>query len=53
MEQYTVEEFEADFDNLFRRVENGETFRINHNGKSVLIMPATDFQALRESICDI
>jgi hypothetical protein len=28
MEQFTVEEFQRDFDALFERVENGESFKI-------------------------
>lgn len=41
MEEYTVEEFENNFDELFERVENGETFAIVHpDGHKVFIMPA-------------
>ena len=41
MEEYTVEEFENNFDELFERVEGGETFAILHpDGQKVLIMPA-------------
>jgi antitoxin (DNA-binding transcriptional repressor) of toxin-antitoxin stability system len=41
MEEYPVEEFQNNFDELFERVENGETFVIVHpEGQKVLIMPA-------------
>ena len=63
MEQFTVEEFQRDFDTLFERVERGETFRITaENKKAVIITPiiskATesdweDFWYNQESLCDI
>ena len=63
MEQFTVEEFQRDFDTLFERVERGETFRITaENKKAVIIAPiiskATesdweDFWYNQESLCDI
>ena len=37
--EFTVEEFEADFDALFERVENGETFTITNGPSRCLIMP--------------
>jgi len=37
--EFTVEEFEADFDALFERVENGETFTITNGPTRCLIMP--------------
>jgi len=36
---FTVEEFEANFDELFERVENGETFTIMNGPSRCLIMP--------------
>ena len=39
--EFAVEEFEDNFDELFERVENGETLTIVHSdGKRVLMMPA-------------
>lgn len=45
MEEYTVEEFENNFDELFERVENGESFVIVRpsDGQKVLILPAAQF----------
>ena len=37
--EFTVEEFQEDFDPLFERVENGETFTIIDGPNRVLIMP--------------
>lgn len=36
---FTVKEFEDNFDELFARVENGETLTILHPDGNVLIMP--------------
>lgn len=39
--EFSVEDFEENFDELFERVENGETLTIIHtDGKKVLMMPA-------------
>lgn len=65
MEQFTVEEFQRDFDALFERVENGESFKIiTEDGKAVIITRAIydvthsekdwrDFWYNEETICDI
>ena len=37
--EFTVEEFQSDFDNLFARVEKGETFTIIDGPTRCLIMP--------------
>ena len=43
MEIYTVAEWEKKFDELFERVENGETIGIvNEDGKAAVMMPADD-----------
>lgn len=43
MEVFTVEEWEEKFDELFARVENGETIGIvNKDGSAAVMMPATD-----------
>jgi PHD/YefM family antitoxin component YafN of YafNO toxin-antitoxin module len=43
MEKFTVEEFQADFDNLLERVENGESLGIvNENGQEAVMIPADD-----------
>ena len=43
MEKFTVEEFQARFDELMERVENGEHLSIvNENGQEAVMMPADD-----------
>ena len=50
MEMFTVEEFQADFDNLLERVENGESFIITDEGKEVVIIPAEDYNLIIDGI---
>jgi antitoxin (DNA-binding transcriptional repressor) of toxin-antitoxin stability system len=43
MEIYTVAEWEEKFDELFERVENGETIGIvNEDGKAAVMVPANN-----------
>ncbi len=43
MEIFTLEEWEKNFDELFSRVENGETIGvIGEDGKAAVMMPADD-----------
>tara|TARA_X000000950_G_C13698868_1_gene571302 strand:+ start:685 stop:852 length:168 start_codon:yes stop_codon:yes gene_type:complete len=37
--EFTVQEFQDNFDTLFERVENGETFTIINGPSRCLIMP--------------
>jgi len=39
LQSFTVEEFQADFDNLMNRVENGESFIIRDGDNSAVIVP--------------
>ena len=39
LQEFTVEEFQADFDNLIERVENGEVFIIKDGSKRAVIVP--------------
>jgi antitoxin (DNA-binding transcriptional repressor) of toxin-antitoxin stability system len=39
LKTFTVEEFQADFDNLMNRVENGESFIIKDDKGSAIIVP--------------
>jgi len=39
LQTFTIEEFQADFDNLFSRVENGETFIIKDGENSAILVP--------------
>jgi len=50
MEKFTVEEFQADFDNLLERVESGESFIITYEKKEVVIMPANDYECIVDAI---
>ena len=43
MEVFTIEEWEKNFDDLFKRVEDGETIGIvKEDGKAAVMMPADD-----------
>ena len=43
MQFFTVKEWEENFDELFQRVENGETIGIeNDNGEKAIMIPADD-----------
>ena len=43
MEVFTLKEWEENFDELFARVENGETIGvINEDGKAAVFAPADD-----------
>lgn len=63
MEQFTVDEFQRNFDALFERVEKGESFKITaEDGKAVVIVPIVseakesdweDFWYHEQSLCDI
>ena len=50
MKKFTVEQFQADFDNLLERVENGESFIITSEGKEVVIMPAKDYEYIVDTV---
>ena len=39
LQSFTIEDFQADFDNLMNRVENGESFIIRDGRKSAVIVP--------------
>ena len=39
LQSFTVEEFQADFDNLMSRVENGESFIIQDGENRAVIVP--------------
>ena len=43
MEVFTIEEWETNFDELFKRVEEGETIGIiKADGQAAIMMPADD-----------
>ena len=39
LQSFTIEEFQANFDNLIERVENGESFIIRDGENSAVIVP--------------
>lgn len=48
MEVFTVQEWNEKFDELFERVENGETIGIlTEDGKAAVMMPADEAEFLR------
>jgi len=47
LEKFTVEEFQADFDNLMNRVEGGESFVItSEHGNAVMVPYDEDIKEL-------
>jgi prevent-host-death family protein len=49
-QKFTIEEFQADFDNLLERVESGESFIITSEGKEVVIMPTKEYECIVDAI---
>tara|TARA_R100000030_G_scaffold16446_2_gene11037 strand:+ start:10154 stop:10330 length:177 start_codon:yes stop_codon:yes gene_type:complete len=48
MEVFTLKEWEDNFDNLFARVENGETIGIvREDGQAAVVMPADEADFIR------
>ena len=48
MEVFTLQEWEKNFDELFKRVEEGETIGVvREDGKSAVFMPADEAEFLR------
>jgi len=48
MEVFTLQEWEDNFDELFARVENGETIGIvREDGQAAVMMPASEADFLR------
>jgi len=39
LQEFTIEEFQADFDSLLDRVENGESFLITSENGNVVMVP--------------
>ena len=50
MEQFTVEQFQQDFDSLIQRVENGESFIICDGENKVVVMPTSEYNEIQETI---
>ena len=49
LQKFTVEEFQENFDNLFARVENGESFIITSEYGDAIIIPYNEIIDIGES----
>ena len=49
LQKFTIEEFQNDFDNLFSRVENGESFIITSEYGDALIVPYKEIVDIGEN----
>ena len=53
LQSFTVEEFQADFDNLIDRVQNGESFLIkSEHGNAIMVPYNEDIKICEESDVD-
>lgn len=50
MERYTVEEFQADFDNLLGLVENGESLIITSEYGDAIMIPYAEYKEVEDLI---
>ena len=50
MQKFTVEEFQADFDNLLERVENGESFIITSEHGDAMMIPYGQYKEVDDLI---
>jgi len=50
LQSFTVEEFQADFDNLIDRVENGESFIIKSEHGNAVIVPYNEVVEICEDV---
>ena len=50
MEKYTVEEFQADFDNLLSLVENGESLIITSEYGDAVMIPYEEYKEVDDLI---
>ena len=48
LQKFTVEEFQADFDTLIERVENGESFIITDGERNAVIVPYNEVEHVFE-----
>jgi hypothetical protein len=48
LQTFTIEEFQADFDNLMSRVENGESFIITSEHGNAVMVPYNDVISICE-----
>ena len=52
MTEYTVEEFQDDFDNLIERVENGETIKITNGNQEAYMVPYGEYSVSVEKLTE-
>lgn len=50
MEEFTVEEFQSDFDSLMSRVENGESFMIHSEHGDAMMIPYKEYEEVDDLI---
>jgi hypothetical protein len=50
LQKFTVEEFQADFDNLMNRVENGESFMITSEHGNAVMVPYKEVVSICEEV---
>lgn len=50
MEKYTIEEFQADFDNLLTLVENGESLIITSEYGDAVMIPYAEYKEVDDLI---
>lgn len=53
MIQITYQELENQFDKIFSRVENGESFIINYDGKQVAMIPYTNYEKSMDELTSL
>jgi prevent-host-death family protein len=53
MKQFTVEQFQSDFDNLMERVEAGESFIITSEFGNAMIVPYKEYEGLSDDLIRI
>ena len=50
LQEFTIEEFQADFDSLLDRVENGESFLITSENGNVVMVPYNEVIEIFEDV---
>ena len=50
LQEFTIEEFQADFDSLMDRVENGESFLITSENGNVVMVPYNEVIEIFEDV---
>jgi antitoxin (DNA-binding transcriptional repressor) of toxin-antitoxin stability system len=53
MIQITYQELENQFDEIFSRVENGESFIINYDGKQIAMIPYANYEKSMDELTSL